>query len=122
MRERLASPLWDTCAIALVLNDRLGGRDVSQVLDRLAHATRAQLRVEEELRAHQAHNVLSAPIVAAVPLIVLLAIRTVNPRYLTLFSTPGGQLLLLASLVSVIVGYAAMLWTSRLPGEPRVLR
>ena len=122
MRERIASPLWDTCAIALVLNDRLGGRNVSRVLARLAHATRAQLRVEEELRAHQSHNVLSARIVAAVPIIVLLAIRTVNPRYVTLFGTPGGQLLLLASLVSVVIGYCAMLWTSRLPGEPRVLR
>ncbi|HLG72498.1 MAG TPA: type II secretion system F family protein [Chloroflexota bacterium] len=122
MRQRLASPLWDTCAIALTLNDRLGGRNVSQVLDRLAHATRAQLRVEEELRANQAHNVLSARIVASVPVIVLLAVRAVNPRYLTLFSTTGGQLLLLASLISVVIGYLAMLWTSRLPAEPRVLR
>jgi tight adherence protein B len=122
MRQRLASPLWDTCAVALVLNDRLGGRNISQVLDGLAHATRGELRVADEARALQAHNLLSARIVAAVPLIVLLAIRTVNPRYVALFGTPGGQLLLLASLVSVVIGYAAMRWTSRLPADPRVLR
>ena len=52
------------------------------MLDRLAHATREQLRVQEELRAYQARDVLSARIVAAVPLVVLVVIRQINPAYL----------------------------------------
>jgi len=51
MRERLADPVFDVVAASLILNDRLGGRNVSQVLDRLAQATRAELRVEQELHA-----------------------------------------------------------------------
>ena len=85
MRERLADPVFDMVAAGLVLNDRLGGRNVSQVLDRLAQATRAQQRIQQELRAYQGRNVLSARIVAAVPLVVLVAIRWVNPDYLGLF-------------------------------------
>src|SRR5207248_1136995 len=88
MQARLADPLFDTVAAALLLNDRIGGRNVSQVLDRLAHATREQLRVQEELRAYQARNVLSARIVAAVPLVVLVVIRQINPAYLAVFDTP----------------------------------
>jgi tight adherence protein B len=122
MRDRLADPLFDTVCAALLLNDRLGGRNVSQVLDRLVHTTREQLRVQEELRAHQARHVLSARIVAAVPLVVLVLIRQLNPRYLALFDTPVGQLLLVLSLASVALGYGAMRWMARLPGEPRVLR
>lgn len=122
MRDRLADPVFDVVAASLVLNDRLGGRNVSQVLDRLAHATRAELRVQHELRAYQARTVLSARIVAAMPLLVLVAIRQVNPGYLAPFDDWAGQLLLAGALVSVAVGYAGMLWITRLPGERRVLR
>jgi tight adherence protein B len=121
-RERVADPVFDMVAASLALNDRLGGRHVSQVLDRLAHATRAQLRVTDELRAVQARNVLSARIVAAVPLLLLVGTRQVSPAYLSVFDSWEGQLLLAASVLSVAVGYAAMLWTVRLPGERRVLR
>jgi tight adherence protein B len=122
LRDRLADPLFDTVCATLILNDRLGGRNVSQVLDRLVHTTREQLRVQEEMRAHQARHVVSARIVAAVPLVVLVLIRHLNPRYLAHFDTPGGQLLLLLSLTSIALGYGAMRWMARLPGEPRVLR
>lgn len=122
MRERLADPVFDVVAASLVLNDRLGGRNVSQVLDRLAHATREQLRIQQELRAYQARNVLSARIVAAVPLVVLIGIRQVNPGYLAIFDDGWGQLLLAGCLVSIVVGYAGMVWMTRLPGERRVLQ
>jgi len=122
MRERLADPVYDVVAASLLLNDRLGGRNVSQVLDRLAQATRAELRVQQELRAYQAKNVVSAQIVAAVPLVVLVAIRAVNPAYLALFDGVPGQLLLAGCATSVAVGYAGMLWITRLPGEQRVLQ
>src|SRR5258708_5190555 len=121
MRERLADPVFDTVAAAVLLNDRLGGRNVSQVLDSLAQATRAQLRVQGELHAYQARTVLSARIVAAVPRVVLIAIRALNPSYLAVFSDWSGQLILAGCVLSVALGYLAMLWLSRLPGEPRVL-
>lgn len=121
MRERLADPVFDVVAVALVLNDRVGGRNVSQVLDRLAQATRAQQRVHHELRAQQSRNVLSARIVAAVPVGVIVAIRWISPDYLDLFNGWWGQLLLVGCLLSVAVGYVAMRWLARLPAEERVL-
>jgi Flp pilus assembly protein TadB len=121
MRERLADPVFDVVAAALVLNDRVGGRNVTQVLDRLTQATRAQQLVHQEMRAQQSRNVLSARIVACVPLIVLVAIRWVSPEYLDLFNGWWGQLLLVGCLISIAVGYLAMRWMSRLPTEERVL-
>ena len=122
MRDRLADPLFDVVATTLILNDRLGSRNVSQVLDRLAHATREQLRIQDELRAHQAQTVFSARVVAALPLVVLIIIRQINPRYLAIFNDASGQLLLALCLLSIVVGYASMLWITRLPGERRILR
>jgi tight adherence protein B len=121
LRDRLGDPLFDVVAATLLLNDPLGGRNVGQVLDRLAQATRAQLRVQEELRAYQSRTVLSARIIAAVPVVLLLGIRQINPGYLALFDDMWGQMILAGCLVSVAVGYAGMLWLTRLPDEPRVL-
>jgi Flp pilus assembly protein TadB len=121
MRDRLADPVFDVVASALAINDRLGGRMVSQVLDRLADATRAQLRIEHEVRAHQGRTVLSARIVAAAPLIALVGLRLTNPRYLSIFDSFGGQLILIGCAVSIGVGYSAMLFLTRLPGQRRVL-
>ena len=122
MQERLADPVFDVVAATLLLNDRLGGRNVSQVLDRLAHATRAEMRVQQELRAFQARNVLSARVVAAVPLVVLVALRQVNPGYVAIFDDLPGQMLLAGCFASVAVGYGGMLWMTRLPADRRVLR
>jgi len=87
MRDRLADPLFDVVAAALAVNDRLGGRQVSHVLDRLAEATRAQLRIQHEVHAQQGRTVLSARIVALAPLVVLLGLRAANPRYLSIFDS-----------------------------------
>ena len=121
MRDRLADPVFDVVAAALVVNDRLGGRQVSQVLDRLAEATRAQLRIQQEVRAQQGRTVLSARIVAAAPLVALVGLRATNPRYLSIFDSVAGQMVLLGCALSVGLGYLAMLYLTRLPGQRRVL-
>jgi len=121
MRDRLADPVFDVVACALLINDRLGGRLVSQVLDRLADATRAQLRIQHEVRAYQGRTVLSARIVAATPLVALVGLRASNPRYLAIFDSLSGQMVLIGCAVSIALGYAAMLYLTRLPGQRRVL-
>jgi tight adherence protein B len=121
MRDRLADPVFDVVACALAVNDRLGGRQVSQVLDRLADATRAQLRIQHELRAQQGRTVLSARIVAAAPLAALVGLRATNPAYLAIFDSVGGQVVLIGCALGVGLGYMAMLYLTRLPGQRRVL-
>jgi tight adherence protein B len=120
-RDRLADPVFDVVACALVVNDQLGGRQVSQVLDRLAEATRAQLRIQHEVRAQQGRSVLSARIVAAAPVVALIGLRATNPRYLSVFDGVWGQMVLIGCAASIALGYAAMLYLTRLPGERRVL-
>jgi tight adherence protein B len=121
MRDRLADPLFDVIAAALAINDRLGGRQVTHVLDRLAEAARAQLRIQHEIRAQQGRTVLSARIVAAAPLVALVGLRATNPRYLSIFDSVAGQMVLIGCAVSVALGYTAMLYLTRLPGQRRVL-
>jgi len=121
-QERLADPVFDTVAAALVMSHRVGGRNLTVVLEGLGRSVRQAVQVQREVRAQQAKNVLSARIIAALPVVLILAIRGINPDYLDVFSSPVGQALLALCLMSVAVGYAAMLWTTRLPGNERVLQ
>lgn len=121
-RERVADPAFDTLVAALLMSYRIGGRNLAQVLDGLSRSVRASARAHREVQATQAQNVLSARVIAALPLVLLVAIRATNPGYLEVFSSPGGQGVLALCLVSVVAGYAAMLRATELPTAGRVLR
>lgn len=122
MRERLADPLVDTFASALIMNDRIGGRQIGPVLEQLARAARAEILIQEEMRAQQASTVLQARIIAALPWVLLVLIRGANPGYLAPFDGVAGQLILLACGAVTAAAYRAMIWLGRLPGEERSLR
>ncbi|MYH41263.1 MAG: hypothetical protein F4150_05765 [Chloroflexi bacterium] len=121
-RERLREPLFDTLAVALATAYRIGGRNLAAVLDGLSHSVRGTVQVRREVRAAQAQNVLSARVIAALPVALILVIRGSNPNYLAAFSEPAGQAVLACCLLSTAVGYTVMLRQASLPGQERVLR
>jgi Flp pilus assembly protein TadB len=119
--RRLGDPLADLLAATLTLNHRLGGRNLAEVLDELAAAIRAEAHTLREIRARQAQQRLSARLVAAAPVGILLAIRQTNPAYLTPFNSPLGQGVLALALLMVAAGYAAMVRLARPPAGSRLL-
>ncbi len=121
-RERLQEPLFDTLAVALLTAYRIGGRNLAAVLDGLSASVRGSVQVRREVRANQAQNVLSARVIAALPLLLILVIRGSNPNYLAAFSQPVGQAVLACCLLSITVGYTVMLRQAALPAQERVLR
>ncbi|MDP9350306.1 MAG: hypothetical protein M3P51_02005 [Chloroflexota bacterium] len=122
MRGRLAHPLADMLCKTLVFGDRLGPGQVTGVLEQLARSTRARMRVQEEIGAYQSKNVLSARIIALLPLVLLLLIKRVNAEYLAFYDTFGGQVVLLICAALLAAGYYCMIRLSRLPEDRRVLR
>jgi tight adherence protein B len=119
--RRLGDPLADVLAATLALNHRLGGRNLSQVLDDLAAAIHAEVHTLREVRARQAQQRLSARLVAVAPLVILLAIRQTNPAYLTPFDSPAGQAVLAVALGLIVIGYGAMVRLARPPAGARLL-
>lgn len=121
-RERLADPTFDMLVAALLTSYRVGGRQLGSVLDGLSRAVRARVRTRREVHAMQAQNVLSARVIAALPLGLIVTIRATNPDYLAVFGSAGGQAVLALCLVSVALGYAGMLRASAVRDAGRVLR
>lgn len=104
---------------ALSLGEQLGARNTSEVLDALAETTSAKAATLREARARQTKAKSSARIVAAVPLLLLLAIRHSNPAYLVPYNAFEGQLVLTFALALIGLGYAGMLRAARLEGRSR---
>jgi tight adherence protein B len=121
LRSRLADPVADQVMAALILNDRVGGRQVGPVLDRLAQSTRAMLAEFGEAKARQSQAVASARVVALVPAVALVGLRLVAPGFMSVYDEPLGQLVLVGCVIWVLLGYGAMRWAGRLPETPRVL-
>jgi len=122
LRERLDDPLGDLLVRALLVADRTGGRNLSQVLDDLAESARRNAATLREVRAHQARNRYTATIVSAAPVVLLVAIRQVNPAYLAPYATAAGQLVLIVVFGLIALGYLAMTRVARLPTEPTARR
>jgi len=108
--------------VAVLMSYRLGGRNLSTVLDGVAQSTRADAASRRQVRAVHAEQVMSARVIMALPVVLILTIRATNPAYLEPFASPAGQVLLAGCLISTFVGYAAMLRTIALPGQDEVLR
>jgi tight adherence protein B len=115
--DRVSDPSAELLASALVTADRMGSRNLSEVLDALAEATTAQAAAVREARARQTRNRVSARIVAAVPILLLLAIRRANPAYLAPFHAPEGQAVLAFASALIWTGYVTMRRAARIEGS-----
>lgn len=111
--QRVNDPAGDLFASALGLADRLGARHTSELLDSLAESAAARTATLREARARQTRNRVSAQIVAAAPVLLLLAIRQANPEFLEPFKSLNGQFVLAVAFGMIAAGYFLMLKVAR---------
>ena len=119
--QRLDDPGADLLAITLAFNDRVGGRQVAEVLDAMAEELAAEARTVRELRARQERQRTSARVVALAPVVLLLLLRQVNPNYLDPYDSLVGQAVLGIAALLIGFGYALMLRIGRSIDPPRVV-
>jgi Flp pilus assembly protein TadB len=118
--ERLGDPGAHLLAATLAFNDRVGGRQVAEVLNAMADELAAEARTVRELRAGQARQRTSARVVALAPVALLMVLRQVNPGYLESYGTVTGQLVLGIATILIASGYLLMMRISRTIEPPRI--
>jgi tight adherence protein B len=122
LRDRLADPTWDLFTAGLLLHDEVGSARFGSCLDHLARWQRSDLGLRDRLVAARARIVLTARVMAILPVILLVLVRWWSPAATShMLETPLGQGLLAASVVCIVIGYAWMLWLARLPDDERIL-
>jgi tight adherence protein B len=90
-------------AVSTVIQRETGG-NLAEILGNIAETIRARYRFYGKLRALTAEGRASAVILGALPIVVAVVLRIVNPDYFLVLLTPTGKLILAFSIVVWLVG------------------
>ncbi len=95
--------------VAAVLLQRESGGNLAEVLSRLAISVRERLRLCGHVRAISGQARLTAAILTILPIVVVIMLKVMSPKYLnSLTADPLGRTLLGAAVISQILGYLCM--------------
>ena len=111
LADDLDDPSADLIIGALIINARLRGPGLRDLLGALAAAVREEVDVRRKVNAERRSTRRSAQIVVLVSVGLALGLAVLNPGYVHVYDSPLGQLV----LVAVVALYAAgFMWMRRL--------
>jgi len=94
---------------ALLIQKETGG-NLAEILDSLARVIRDRFRIYREVKVRTAQGRLTAGILIALPLMMMVILSVLNPRYIgVLFTDPVGPIVLATAAGMQLVG-SAILW------------
>lgn len=104
MAKRIDSDDLDLVITAVLIQRQVGG-NLSEVLDNIARTIRERVRIRGEIKTLTAQGRVSGYVVSFLPVGLGLIIYLMNPEYMSLlFTHPVGRLMLVAGLVSQLIG------------------
>ncbi len=111
--DDLNDPGADLIVASLVLNSRVRGPGLREVLTALSRSSREELDMRRRVVAQRRSTRRSVQIVVAVTLIVMAALVLFNRPYVEPYTTVEGQLVLVLVLLMFAAGFV---WLKRLSG------
>jgi len=94
---------------ALLIQKETGG-NLAEILDGLSRVIRDRFRIYREVQVKTAQGRLTAGILIALPIMMMLMLLAINPKYMSvLFTDPNGPIVLLIAAVLQVIG-SAILW------------
>jgi len=97
----------DLIIAALMLNSRLRGPGLRDVLTSLARSARLELEMRQRIHASRASTRRSVTIVVGVTVAFVVGLRVFNPGYVAPYGTPAGQAVL---IVIMAIFAAGVMW------------
>ena len=111
--RQFADDLDDPIVSALIMNARLRGPGLRQLLSALADTARSELDMRQRVSASRAGTRRSAQIVVIFSIVIMLGLAVFNRSFVAPYSSVRGQLVLVVVVALFAVG---MLWMRRLAG------
>jgi Flp pilus assembly protein TadB len=111
LAEQLDDPAADLVVAALLLNSKLRGPGLRDVLSSLSRSVRAEMEMRGRIMAGRRATRRSVQIVVAVSAIFVVGLRLFNPIYVEPYSTVSGQVVLVIVAAFFAVGF---FWLRRL--------
>src|SRR6202521_893249 len=117
-RERIAEPLFDMLAAAVLIQGP-GGGELAPLFAHLETSVSAAQEVEREARALQVQARSASSIIVSLPIAFLVVLSSLHSPYLAAFHNPAGEAFLLAMLAIMGCSYVWMRRLLQLPGLER---
>ena len=93
---------------AVLLQTRTGG-NLSEILDKLAYVIRERFKLKGHVRAVSAHGRLTAKVLTVMPIVVVILMMMVNPKYLmVLAKNPYGKHMIFSAAIMQCLAYLIM--------------
>jgi tight adherence protein B len=109
MTERIPSIDVRFFVTALLIQKETGG-NLAEILDGLARVIRDRFRIYREVRVRTAQGRLTAGILIALPVFMMLLLMVMNPNYIgVLFHDPKGMLFLTVAGIMQVIG-SLVIW------------
>jgi len=118
-RARIAEPLFDMLAAAVLIQGP-GGGELAPLFADLESSVSAAQEVEREARALQVQARSASSIIVSLPVAFLLVLSALHSPYLDAFRNPIGEAFLLSMLGIMACSYVWMRRLLELPGLERV--
>src|SRR4029077_16742469 len=105
MTERM--PILDVrFFVTAVLIQRDTGRNLSELLDKLAHVVRERFKIRRQVRVHTAHGRFTAFVLLSLPAALAIALSALSPEQMyPLFHERMGQMMLVVAMVMQTIGF-----------------
>ncbi|HEU5318423.1 MAG TPA: type II secretion system F family protein [Chloroflexota bacterium] len=108
LQDRVRSADVVLLTSAITIQQRVGG-DLAGILKGISHTIRERLRIRSEINVLTAQGRYSAYIITALPFLLFLFLWFTNRPYVSQLFLPGvTQLMLIAGLTGIVLGYVSM--------------
>jgi tight adherence protein B len=109
MTERIPSIDVRFFVTALLIQKETGG-NLAEILDGLARVIRDRFRIYREVRVRTAQGRLTAGILIALPVFMMIVLMVMNPTYMkVLFQDPKGSVILTVAGIMQVIG-SLLIW------------
>ena len=106
--ERIRSLDLDMLLTAIAIQHRVGG-NLGSILRSISHTIRERLRIRGEIRVLTAQARISAYVVSALPVLIVVALFFIAPAYIMKLFQPGiTRVMLGVAVLGIAAGYYAM--------------
>jgi tight adherence protein B len=97
--------------VSTVLLQRETGGNLAEILMKLSNVIRERFRLKGQVRALSAHGRITAAVITAVPVLLIIGLSIVAPDYLgSMARDPHGRMMILGAILGQISGYIVMRW------------
>jgi tight adherence protein B len=105
LKERMPSDDLDLMIQAILIQRQVGG-NLATVLDKIVETIRERTKIQRQIKTLTAQGRLSGIVIAIMPFALSLVLYLMEPTYIgTLFIHPIGIALVIAALISGIIGF-----------------